>query len=182
MAAFSLFQYLRLAYFSQPANERGIYGAIRKIRATRLVEIGVGMGVRSKRLVQTAQRYAGDSQVAYCGVDLFEARSSHDPGWTLKRTHRELTAIGAKVQLIPGDATMALMRSANSLAGTDLIVIGADQDFESVERVWFYMPRMLHENSRVFVAAGQADGRFLEFSFEDVSKLADAGRQQRRAA
>ena len=60
-----------------------------------------------------------------------------------------LTPLGAKVHLIPGDPFTALSRVANGLVGVDLLVIGADQDRESLAWAWFYVPRMLHERSLV---------------------------------
>jgi len=151
VSAASLIRYVYLAHFSRPAHERRIYRTIRRNRASNIVEIGVQMGRRASRLIRVAARYAGKSDVRYTGIDLFEARGTDQPGLTLKKAHRTLTALGAKVQLIPGDSYSALARSANTLTGTDLVVISADQDLEALSQSWFYMPRMLHQRSRVFV-------------------------------
>ena len=44
---------------------------------------------------------------------------------------------------------MALSAAANSLTNTDLLIISADQDAASLERAWFYVPRMLHGETLV---------------------------------
>ena len=176
MAAATFSQYVRLAYFSKPAGDRQIYRAIQRLKAKSIVEMGVGMGVRSKRLIQVAQRYAGDQQVRFTGIDMFEAREAHNPGWTVKRAHSVLTSLGAKVQVVPGDPFSALARTANSLTGTDLVVIGHDQEQDSMDRAWFYMPRMLTETSLVFLAElDEKSGKtsFRELDFTAVSEFAN---------
>ncbi len=185
MAAASFLQYVRLAYFSKPASERPIYRAIRRLKAKSIIEMGVGMGERSKRLIQVAQRYSGDSQIRFTAVDLFEAREAHDPGWTVKRAHRVLTSHGAKVQVVPGDPFSALSRTANALKNVDLVVIGADQDDDSLAQAWFYVPRILHEGSRVFREVEDLKrGRpgFEVLDFNAVEQLAGGSTQEMRRA
>jgi hypothetical protein len=87
---------------------------------------------------------------------------------TIKRAHRTLQASGAKVHLIPGDPFTALSRSANSLAGVDLLVIGADQDRESLAWAWFYVPRMLHEQS--LVCLERLDNRLGQSGYQLLSR------------
>ena len=47
------------------------------------------------------------------------------------------------------------------LANTDLIIISADQDEESLAKAWFYVPRMMHAQTLVyreqFVGGAEAD-------------------------
>jgi hypothetical protein len=105
------------------------------------VELGVGMGRLSLRLIEVAQMFAGEDRVRYVGIDLFEARPAISPGMTLKRAHRLFRATGADSRLIPGDPLTALARAANSLANTDFVVIAADQDGSSVAQSMFYLPR-----------------------------------------
>ncbi len=65
--------------------------------------------------------------------------------------HRKLKATGARVQLLPGDPLTVLCRSANGLSGTDLVIISERQDKASLAGAWFFLPRMLHDASRLFV-------------------------------
>jgi len=171
MAASSFLQYVRFAYLSKPASDRPLYRAIRSLRPKSIVELGVGIGIRSKRLIQVAQRYAGNDKVRYTGIDLFEGRSANQPGLTLKRAHTTLKSLGAKVQLVPGDPFSALARAANALVGTDLVVIGADQDSDSLKRAWFYVPRMLTDNSRVFLEEYQEDEGARTFQELDLAAI-----------
>jgi len=150
VAAVSRLEYLFLANFSKPASDRPLYAAIRKARPQRIVSLGVAMGQRCLRMIGVAQRFAEASPVEFTGIDLFEARPSTAPGMTLKRAHRELGKTGARVRLAPGEPALALARVANSLVGTDLVLIAADQDRDSLATAWYYLPRMVHEGSLVF--------------------------------
>lgn len=146
-----------LCYLSQPKGLRPLYrtllkrakpsrknagGPIRKI-----TELGVGTSERTLRMLELCP---ATDETVYAGIDLFEARQNGDgPGLKLKEAHQRLATTGAKIKLIPGDPFSALMRSANSLTGQDLIIIAADQDRASLAKAWFYVPRMLNEHTVV---------------------------------
>ena len=90
-----------------------------------------------------------------------------------------------KVQLVPGEADFALRRVANALAGTDLLLISAGLDCESLARAWTWLPRMLTAQSLVLLEepakAGASGWRKLTIS--DVQQRAGAAsRSLRRAA
>ena len=105
---------------------------------------------------------------------------------SLKEAYAEFRLPDVKVQLVPGDPNMALRRVANSLSGTDLLLISINQDRDSLAAAWNWVPRMLTESSLVFVEeAGAKSGTtaWKQLSVEDVRKLgATAGRSLRRAA
>jgi hypothetical protein len=143
---------LYLAHLSQPAADRSVYRHIRKHNVRRIVELGAGTLVRAARMIEVAAAGVGAESVTYTGIDLFESRSAADgPGVSLKLAHRQLLTTGARIRLLPGDPFTALARAANGLTETDVIVISADQDAASLARAWFYVPRMLHDQSQVFV-------------------------------
>lgn len=143
-------KYLYLAYFSQPAADRILYRAIRRNKVRRILEVGVGTGDRAQRMIALALRNKSAEPVEYTGIDLFESRREHD-GISLKLAHRMLSQTAARVRLVPGDAFSALSRTANVLANnTDLIIVSADQDADSLAKAWFYVPRMLHARSLVY--------------------------------
>jgi hypothetical protein len=177
--------YLYLAWLSSPACDRTLYRLIRKHRLRKIVELGVGQGKRAVRMIRVAQLFAAPAAVRYLGIDLFELRGPGCPaGLSLKQSHRLLRATGAKVQLAPGDPRTALERVANSLTGTDLVVISADQEAESLSRAWFYVPRMLHERSLVLVeepSSNGTPGRLRIVARQEVEALA-ARHVRRRAA
>lgn len=174
MPAAGLLKYWYLACFSRPREERKLYRAMRRTPVVSIVELGVGATRRTKRLIEVAQRYRPGAAWHYTGVDLFESRQAGQTGLTLKEAHKALGTCGAKIRLLPGDPYSALSRSANTLTNTDLLIISADQDRDALAKAWFYVPRMLHERSLVFVEepAGPAQPTFRRLSLNDVAVLA----------
>ena len=164
MASFGRLEALFLAWFSRPVSERLLYRAIRRQGFNSLVEIGVGTARRSKRLIRVVQVRDQTSPINYAGIDLFELRPWQETArLSLKDAYRQLKATGARIRLLPGDPFTVLSRQANVLTGTDLLVISADQDPASLERAWFYVPRMLHGRSLVFVEGRNAKTGTNEF-------------------
>lgn len=150
-------KYLYFAHFSKPAGDRTIYRTIGRLRAKKILEIGVGAAHRAQRIIQVAGLCGSIDEVRYTGVDLFEARSADcRTGITLKQAHCLLKTSGARAQVVPGDPFSALARIANSLPELDLILIAADQQGESLDRAWFYMPRMLSANTVVLCEMADA--------------------------
>ncbi len=178
----STFQYYCLAWFSRPAHERCLYRVLRGGQVRSLVELGVGDGRRTQRLLAVAQRFAPEARLQYTGIDLFEARPADAPGMSLKDAHRTLTRTGVHLRLAPGDPFSALARCANALVNTDLLVISADQDPAALERAWYYVPRMLHATSLVFLEERDAGrGSFRRLTLRDVEPLARQQGHQRAA-
>jgi hypothetical protein len=151
---------LYLSHLSQPAIDRPIYRAIRQKPVQKIVELGIGDCQRTLRMLEIAGIHRPLAEICYAGIDLFETRKPGDvSGLTLKRAFQLLRATGARIRLIPGDPFTALSRAANLLEATDLLVISADQDPDSLSKAWYFVPRMLHAQSRVFLAeAPAADG------------------------
>lgn len=182
----SLLNYLYLAYFSQPVSERQLYRHLRSTPCHSIVEVGVGQATRTQRLLQVARRFNATESIRYTGIDLFEARPADAPGLKLKEAHQRLQLAGVRTLLVPGDPFSALSRVANSLRETDLLIIGADQDPESVSRAWFYVPRVLRSTAKVFwqqpAAESQGGGEYRVLTKSDVDRLAESsGRNLRRA-
>jgi hypothetical protein len=178
----STFQYFYLSRLSHPAHERCLYRALRRHAVRSIVEIGLGDGHRALRLLSVAQRRQPHERLSYAAIDLFEARPSGAVGWSLKEAHRQLTRAGVQFRLSPGEPFPALARCANSLTNTDLLVIGADHDPASLEPAWFYIPRMLHERSLVFVE--EQNGARRKFRRLNVAEVLQAPQAEarRRAA
>ena len=150
-----------------------------------IVELGIDLSGRTQRVLEVAAWRKETQPLRYTGVDQFEARPTNHSPLPLKRAFHDLRATGAKVQLVPGDPFSALVRTANSLSGTDLLIVAADQDRDALERSWMYIPRMLHAQSLIFVQEpGQAGKDFWrQLRYEDVQKLAaHASKSLRRAA
>ena len=172
-------EFAYLAYFSRPAKDRRLFRAIRRRRVARILEIGVGQGLRSQRMIAAASRVDGPVDIRLAAIDLFEARPASAAALTLKRAHQILAPSGAEIHLLPGDPYSSLARAANSLTNTDLIVISAELDPDSLQKAWFYFPRMLHAESLVFRETG--DG-YQEMTRDEIEQLARQTSTRRRAA
>ena len=176
-------QALWLAYLSQPAGDRILYRTIRKRRVRRILEIGVGDGLRAGRMIRLAQRYHGAASVRYAGVDLFEAQpATAGPAMLLKNAYRMLRATGAMIHLLPGDPLEAVARSANSLSGNELVIVATNEDAAALGRAWFYLPRMLTPNALVYIAQStpeQTSWRLIPAA--ELELLASQGSRRRAA-
>ncbi len=183
MPSTSRFQALYLSYLSQPASDRPIYRAIVQQEARTFLELGVGVGQRAVRMIELAGRLHAAREIQYAGIDPFEARTSVDgPGVTLKMAHRLLSATGARIQLVPGQPHTSLARVANALGQVDLVIISARVDPRELAGAWFYMPRLLHPESKVFQEKMLPGGRVSLNSIDPVEIESLATAASRRAA
>jgi hypothetical protein len=138
-----------LARLSRPAGERVIYRQVFRQTPTRILEIGLGTLSRTERLLRAAGRAAGE--VTYVGLDRFEGRAVTDPpGVSLKQAHQRLASLG-RVRLVPGNADTSLARLCNQLGQFDLVLVSADNDERHLERAWFFMQRLLTQETTVLV-------------------------------
>ena len=188
-ATLNAFKFLRnvyLCHFSKPVADRALYRLLRKRSVKSIVEIGVGQLQRTARLLELALQQTAVEDLKYAGIDLFEARDAAASGVGLKQAHKDLKPLVGKLQLIPGDVFSALARSANSLTKTDLLIISADVDADALTKAWFYVPRMLHDSSQVFLqepSAKQGETQFRLLKRLEIEQLAStAARSMRRAA
>jgi hypothetical protein len=181
----SLLRSFYLLYFSQPANDRALYRAVRSHAIRSIVELGISPTTRTPRLLEVASWRTASLPLRYTGIDLFEARPIDRPRLPLKHAFATLQSPNIRVQLVPGDPATALRHTANSLVGTDLLIISADQDRDALARAWTWMPRMLAATSLIFLEEpaekpGQTSWRRLTFA--DVQRLAAESKPARRAA
>jgi len=174
---------LYLHLLSKPPGDRMIYRAIRRTSARKIVELGVGTGLRALRMIEVAGCRVPLGEIQYTGMDLFEARSTADgPGMTLKAAHRLLRVTGAKIQLVPGDPLASMVRVANLLGKIDLLIVSADLE-GSCPRAWWFVPRLLHERTEVYVEEPSADGEphLRLMPRAEIDRLAAAGAVRRAA-
>jgi hypothetical protein len=143
---------LYLLYLSRPTGYRLVYRAIHRQHPRKILQLGVGNVQAGLRMIEVASRSTPPSQLCFTGIDPFEARSAADgPGVTLKMAHRLLSATGARVRLIPGEPSAVLAQVANSLGKVDLMVISGRLAPAQLVHAWFYVPRLLEEQSQVFL-------------------------------
>lgn len=174
MAAARWIEYTYLAHFSRPTPVRNLYRLVKRHRICRIVELGIADVLRSASLLRVAQRFAGESQVAYAGLDWFDARPNSQPRLMLKDAYRTLRATGASVRLLPGEPGTTLVAAANSLQHTGLVLIGPTTTDDSLAPAWFYLPRMLDEASIVLSEARGANDEpsFTRVSADDITRRA----------
>jgi hypothetical protein len=189
VAAASWFKYTYLSYVSHPRADRQLFRLLKRIRAARLVEIGIGDIDRTLTLIEVAQRYAPAGKVSYCGLDRFDDRASGDRALSLKQAYKSLHATGAQIRLMPGPVATSLSAVANSCPNTDLLLIAAFIGDRDMQGGWFYLPRMLRENSLVFrrMAGEASEPSLRRLTASDLAARADqtsvaASRQFRRRA
>lgn len=174
MAAVSWIKYCYRAYFSQPKEDRELYRLVKARRVSRIVEVGITNVARTTRLIEVAQRFAGEQKVSYAGLDWFDARTSDLPPLSLKQAHRTLQTTGAQIRLVPGSPGHSLAAVANAHQNTDLLLISQAVPDDDLERAWFYVPRMLRDQSAVLREQHEADGRsaFVKLSASELAERA----------
>jgi hypothetical protein len=171
-----------LSRFAKPTGDRGLDRVVRSGTARRIVEIGIGDGQRAKQILQLAVKLSAGKPVSYTGIDLFELRSG-GALVGLKQAFKLLRPTGAQIQLVPGDPLSALARVANSLQHTDLLIVSDDVDGGAMQKAWFYIPRMLHGGSQVFIEApGEEPGQLVLQSLSAAEVQGRAIQPRRRAA
>lgn len=177
----SFFRKLYLFSLSRPKQNRLLYRTIHQGVVQRILELGVGDGQRALRMLEVAAAGHDPKLLHYTGLDLFEARSAASPGMTLKEAYRRLKPAGVKLQLLPGDPFSALSQAANCLGQFDLIVIGANAAGDAMNRAWFYVPRLLHAKTKIFVESRKTP-EFRLLSAGQIERLATQSVTRRKAA
>jgi hypothetical protein len=175
---------LCLCYFSKPVENRPIYRAVTRNPIRKIVELGVSDARRALRMIEISSRRLPPSEIHYVGMDPFEGRAEAEGKTTsLKTVHQQLRMTGARVQLVPGNPAESLIRLANSLGKVDLLIVPGELDSPSNARMWFFVPRMLHDRTRVFVQQVLPDGRTVcrLKSRGEIEELASLGFNRRAA-
>jgi hypothetical protein len=141
-----------LAYLSYPSSDRLLYRLVVRHPPRNILEIGLGRGMRAARLLELICGQLPADQVCYTGIDLFEARPlQFGQKLPLKRVYQTLRQTGANIRLYPGDPYTVLSQRANQLGPIDWLIVSASFDPQSLAKAWFYIPRMLHPESLVWV-------------------------------
>jgi hypothetical protein len=172
-----------LAYFSRPKADREIYRLLKRQQITRIVEVGIRDLERTCTIIEVAQRFAADKQVAYTAMDWFDARPSDASPLTLKQAHTALKETGAQVRLVPGAPAKSISTVANAHLNTELLLVAESITDDDMSFAWFYVPRMLRANSLVFREKRDADGQ-MQLKRLSIAELATRAEQAalRRAA
>ena len=171
MKTLSAFRYLQWSMFSKPVCDRSIFKLIKRNKVRSMVEIGLQDGQRCQRMIQVAQKFGAGNLVKYTGIDLFDGRDAEAAPLKLIQVHKQLSALGVKPQLVPGDLAYAIRKIANSHTRTDLVVLSAGFDEAAMEANWQFIPRMLHAGS-AFMIQREKSGSFSHLSRLEIERLA----------
>jgi len=169
---------LWLKWTWRPHADRALVAWACRHQPRSILEIGVTDPARTARLIKLAARVIG-APVAYTAIDLFDARTSEWAPLGLKETHCRLRAVTERCRLTPGWPSMALRQTANSLTGTDLILIASRWSDDALNGAWKYFARMLGAGTSVFrLSADAGRERWREIARDELTILAEgAGRQ-----
>ena len=185
MSTFHQLRRLYWCYFSKPKSARTLYRTLCRTRATSIVELGISDPDRSLRLIRLAEGFSRETPVSYTAIDLFDARPTGQVPLTLKQAHRHFSASAAKIKLVPGLPSESLAGSANTLLGTDLVLFAHDVASDPSSRLWFFLPRLLHAQSRVLrhgcMTAEDPEPPFCEIERAEIERLA-ASQMRRQVA
>lgn len=135
-------------------------------------------------MIEAAGYFHPLREIFYCGLDPFEGRSAIDgPGVTLKMAHRLLKTTGARIRLVPGAPCQTLARTANNLGQVDVVVLSSRLDPKQLAEAWFYIPRLLHEQSDVFLESIRPGPKTVvrQLSRAEIEVLAADGNRRRAA-
>ena len=159
---------LFLCYLSSPRAARPIYRAMRKLRCQRILELGVGDGRRTLRLLEVAHLVQPGCQLRYTGADPFEDRSSPSlelhagpsqrprrqtagDGLSLKQTYLMVRACGVPARLLPGHPPDTLAQACKLIHDIELVVIAQPYVPASGSAAWNYLARILSPRAQVWV-------------------------------
>lgn len=166
----SALKFFQMTWLSKPVPDRLIYKLIKQRQVKSIVEIGLGDGSRCGKMIAVAKKFNPDSRIKYTGVDLFDARDESTSPLKLIEMHRQLNAVDAKTQLVPGDLGSALPRIANGHVRTDMVIISAGFDDDEFESTQMFLPRMLHPSSVVLIQDYE-DEEFYVHSRLEIEKM-----------
>ncbi|HMP79641.1 MAG TPA: hypothetical protein PKD54_09340 [Pirellulaceae bacterium] len=143
--------FLRLCHFSRPACDRVLYKWTARNKPRAIVEGGLSGIERSQSIIRIAQRVSPNAEISYLGLDEFEGRPQVNSELTLRNTHKMLNRTGAKVRLLPGDPLGTIARMANQLPKADLFILTLDPNHCDWDQLWFFLPRLMHDNTLVLL-------------------------------
>lgn len=151
------FQRFYWTKLSKPAGERPLCEYLIKTPIGSVLQLGMGDGALTKKVLQLAQPAGTDGVIRFAGVDAFESAEDSSGHMKLKDAHRMCAELGVKAHLIPGELKNALPRVAVTILPSDLLLVEqSEQDGDSQHQILMnWLPRLSHSGSAVFVRRGE---------------------------
>ena len=183
MGLLSRLKLLYLLYFSKPPADRVLYRAIRRSQPRKIVVLGLGTAGRVLRMIEVARLLVPIRELHLTVIDPFEAQPADRSAISLKQAFQLLRGTGVRVRLVPGEPLEGLMRAANDLGQVDLLVFSAGTVPGEMARAWFFVPRLLHNRTAIYLEKAQPDGpgTFQSMPQADIAALASAALRRRAA-
>lgn len=176
---------LYLRHFFGNKTDRPIYQEIYNARVRKIVELELDDCQRAIRMIEIAKTASPNTTIHYVALDRFEDRDERyaEVVLTLKGAYRLFKTTGALVQLLPGNPPEVLPKAANFLGKTDLLLLPEEPASEAWGRMWFFVPRLLHPQTLVFVKRKTPDGKtiFTRKTHAEIEQLAYGGTKHRAA-
>jgi hypothetical protein len=135
---------------------------VRKIRPSRILEIGVFRGWEARRMIEAAKE-ASVKDVEYFGFDTFEGPPPDEPNprtevGDIKEVKRVLSSLNVKFRLFKGDTRETLTRNVPNLPKMDLIYIDGGHSYKTVKSDWENVKKLMHKRTVVIFDDYSIDG------------------------
>ena len=171
----NFFQTFYLTHFSKPVGHRTIYRYIQAEHPCKVLEIGIQRAERTQKMMQVLLNNCGKkSDISYCCIDPFEARTSADgPGLSLRKTHRLLGKFGVPLRLVPLTPSVAVrqLHLNRLIEKVDLVVI-ATPDTEWLSESMTALSELTHDSAGIFYGVPtQGVGGMYAFEKMDLANL-----------
>lgn len=168
----SWLQKIYWSHFAKPVEERALFSHLLSTPVDSLLELGVGLGERMKRIAKLAQPHSKD--IRFVGTDPFESSPAGRAHLPLKQAHQvagRLGKLGFRASLIPGDVQAALPRVAHKFGVFDLIIIneGFDASQPDAGVIGPWLDRIAHQDTVIFYSAHEG-GPLEKIAFRELSR------------
>ena len=117
------FQRFYWTKLSKPAGERPLCEYLIKTPIGSVLQLGMGNGALTRKVLQLARPAGADGVIRFAGVDAFESAEAAQQHMKLKDAHRMCAELGVKAHLIPGELKSALPRVAVTILPSDLLIV-----------------------------------------------------------
>jgi hypothetical protein len=150
------FQRFYWTKLSKPAGERPLCEYLIKTPIGSVLQLGMGNGALTRKVLQMARPAGADGVIRFAGVDAFESAEAVQQHMKLKDAHRMCAELGVKAHLIPGELKSALPRVAVTILPSDLLIVeqSGDESATQNDTLMQWLPRLSHSGSAVFVRQG----------------------------
>ena len=150
----NFFQVFYLTHFSKPVGRRGILRHIQSDHPRKILEVGIQHGDRTVDILNMVLHFCGDkSDVHYCAIDPFEARTAEDGfGLSLRKAHRLISSFEIKSRLIPQAPEIAVKQLYldRLIEKVDLAVISTP-NLNWLKGSCTALAEIIHESAGIFI-------------------------------